>query len=297
VPEEFPGDLVNQERYVGADEPETSYHGTPVLLTLGHFSPESTYSLYQAVDEHGKIGIDAFADAIATAIGQEVDVLNLSAGVYMKGCPGVCQFCTAVQRAVDAGVTVVAAAGNQHPDRPAERINCPARFDEAIAAGGCVTECPCAEKASMDIHSNGDSSSGPYWVQKLDDVDYSPLVADGVYCGWRGCVEGGECITKNATKPWEGNVRRLPEKPEVVAPVHHPALRDDDVPALLAGSSFAAPVVSGAVSAILSELSESSESPPELSTLRRAVLEGAVPLDESDLQKLNVTRTLNMLSD
>lgn len=296
VPEEFPGDLVNQERYVETDDGETKYHGTPVLFLLSHFSPDSSYSLYQAIDDDGKMSIDAFAGAIATAIRHEVDVLNVSAGVYMQGCPGVCQFCTAVRRAVNSGVTVVAAAGNQHPDEPAERVNCPARFDGAIAVGGCVTDCPCSETASTGVHSDGDSSSGPYWVRKLEGVEYGPLVADGVYCGWRGCIDGGDCITRNTMRPWEGNVRRRPGKPELVAPVHYPEARDDGIPAVYAGTSFAAPIVSGTLSAVLSELSSSDGNVPTPGDVRQAVVEAAVPLDEGDVDKLNVTRTLNMLS-
>jgi subtilisin family serine protease len=201
-----------------------------------------------------------------------------------------------MQRAVDSGITVVAAAGNQRPDQPTQRVNCPARFDEAIAVGGCVTECPYSGAESTAVHSDGNRSSGPYWVRKLDAVDYSPLVADGAYCGWRGCVDGGECIRKNTMKPWEGNVRRRPDKPEVVAPVHYPVLRDDDVPALYAGTSFAAPIVAGSVSAVLSELSSSTGDVSTPNDVREAVVEGAAPLDEGAMQKLNVTRTVNILS-
>lgn len=296
VPDDFPGELVNQERYVETSDDETKYHGTPVLAVLSHFSPNSSYSLYQAIDGSGKTSIDAFADAIATAIRHSVDVLNVSAGVYMQGCPGACQFCTAVKRAVDAGVTVVAAAGNQHPDEPPERVNCPARFDDAIAVGGCVTECPCSDVASTAPHSDGGRSSGPYWVRQLDDIEYSPFVADGVYCGWRGCVDDSDCITRNTTKPWTYNVRRHPDKPEVVAPVHYPVLRDDDVPVLYPGTSFAAPVVSGTLSAVLSELSNSDVAVPAPGDVRQAVVEAAVPLEEGNVRKLDVTRTLNMLS-
>lgn len=200
------------------------------------------------------MSVDAFASAVRVAINEEIDILNVSAGVYLEGCSGHCQFCTAVQRAVNSGITVVAAAGNQHPEEDPERVNCPATRGQTIAVGGMEVNCPAEVDREDAIISDGNKSCGPYWVRKQDGVDYLPNAAEGPFCGQRNCIRGTDCLRRNNEMPWDANVRPKPDKPDIAAPVQYPETRDDGAPVLLSGTSFAAPIVSGALASMYSKL-------------------------------------------
>lgn len=290
-------DVANRERFIDSEEPRTTPHGLLVFSILRFFSPEADFSFYQAVREDEMMSIDAFSLAVRAAINEEIDVLNVSAGIYLEGCSGHCQFCTAVQRAVDSGITVVAAAGNQRPGESPERVNCPATREQAIAVSGMEVDCPAEVDREGAIISDGSKSSGPYWVRKQDGVDYNPNAVEGPFCGQRNCVHGTDCLRRNNEVPWDANVRPKPDKPDVAAPVQYPETRDDGAPVLLAGTSFAAPVVSGVLASMYSELRSQGNSQPTPMETRNAIVEGGATMEGTSLRKLNATRTLNHLSE
>ena len=237
------------------------------------YSPESSFSLYQAVGQDGKISAAAFDEAITAAIEHNVDVLNLSAGIPWRGPVDSSPHTRLAQRALDSNIVLVAAAGNSIPnDRP---VHCPAAAERAIAVGGFVAEC-----GSREQHPEG-----AYWAHMQEGKQYPPLTPDGVFCGQRGCSGDRECIGNQWEKPWEGNVLPTDDKLDVLAPVHIPETTAEGDPFLHVGSSFAAPIVSGALGLIFSELVEKFIQIPPPHEVREAVIDASVPIDEEKSEK------------
>lgn len=299
VPEPSDGshDVINRQCCIDTDEGQPNPHGYWVFDILRYFGYGYDFSVFRAVDGEGNVSIDAFAKAIRIAIEHEVDILNVSAGKYLEGCAGHCPFCTAARRALGAGITVVAAAGNQHPDDPPERVNCPATRTETIAVNGMQVDCPVEVDDDNAVIGGRSGSNGPYWVKKQSEVDYQPTDAEGTFCGQRECTGGQDCVSRNTERPWSGNVRAKPGKPDVAAPVHYPTTTPEGVPVMSAGTSFAAPVVSGTLALVYSELQERKLQRPSPRETKAAVVDAGAPIGSTPERKLNATRTLNFLSD
>lgn len=263
------------------------------------FSSAATFHHYQVTDladDIPQIRLDPFADAIQAAIDDGIDIVNLSVGIHRAKCPGVCPFCEAAKRAVDAGITVVAGSGNRYTYAGPTRVFCPARREGVIAVGGMEVHCP----KSIDIpgvgcHSGTDDSPGPYWMNKRADAEYGADLAEGVYCGQQGCLDDDDCLVENTERSWSGNVRPYRDKPDVLAPVHYPVARGDGKLELKAGTSFSTPIVTGIVGMVIDEFRQETGKPPDPAAARRAVRESAEPIGESELRKLNTTRMMNTL--
>lgn len=246
--------------------------------------------------DNRKVPVVAYKEAIDTAIEESVDILNISAGRSWPGPIEVCPYTPDVKRAIDNDITVVAAAGNRKPSEDFEPVNCPAAIEDVIAVGGLVTHCPAnvEEGATADIDE--EDPKGPYFAKKQTGVEYPEMTPDGVYCGQRGCTEGN-CIIEQTETSWQYNPDPTDGKPDVLAPFHFPVTTNTGEPYLRIGTSFAAPVVSGTLAWVFSELKDSGKPVPRPETTRKAVLQAAVDVDEGQTPKLNVTRTLDVLDD
>lgn len=212
--------------------------------------------------------------AITDASSRDVDILNLSVGVYHHeepdgDCGGHCRVADETRLAIENGTVVVAAVGNREKE-DSLAAHCPSVLDNAISVGGFVSHC------RNDLIESEDS--GQYWV-----FDDETLI--GPYCGQRGCGPGDECENYRYEKPWQGNVSFHNAVPDVLAPVHHPGGTETD-PTLQSGTSFGTPVVAGSLAAIISDLAEL-EVNPSPAELRRAVSMGGTEIDEGVLQKFD----------
>ena len=243
-----------------------------------------------------KVPLTAYQEAIDAAIEDGVDVLNISAGHSWPGPINLCPYTPDAKRAVANGITVVAAAGNRKPDDDFEPVNCPAAIEDVIAVGGLVTECPADTECGVTAGIDEEDPKGPYFARKQTGVEYPEMAPDGVYCGQQGCIEGN-CIIKQTEKPWQYNADPTDNKPDVLAPFHFPSTTNTDEPYLQIGTSFAAPVVSGTIAWMFSELKDSGKPLPQPQTTRQALLQAAVSVAEGETPKLNVTRTLNVLNE
>lgn len=287
-------DVREGKSFVDSEERETYHHGMKVFEHASWFAEESAYSFYQAIPDDGSLNLIPLASAIDAAIGDEVDVLNISAGVEMEGCEGYCGFCEAASRALDAGVTVVCAAGNNDPDHDRDsRIHCPATRDGTISVGGLIPECRCLDyNADADIE---DPPPGAFYPEFERNPATSRLAHDPPICGQSGeCAEGFDCTRNLVESPWLGNPLPFSDQPTVLAPCfgyfdhsHHPHFDF--------GTSFAAPIVSAAIACVLSEVQQETGQLPSNDVVYQQVTESAAEIMQSDLQKLNTTRLLNYL--
>lgn len=263
-------DIDVRENYIDSDVPDTTNHGGDVLELLGYFAPEATFDLYRiiAADRAAKRG--NLVQAVADASRHGVDFLNLSVGVHHHeesagDCGGHCRVADETRLAIQSGTTVIAATGNREQDASLA-VHCPALLDEAIGVGGFVSRC------RNDLA--GTDESGQYWVRDGG--------LRGPFCGQRGCRPGVQCSEHRYEYPWRGNVSFHNAVPDVLAPVHHLAGSVSE-PTLQGGTSFGAPVVSGALAAIVSDL----DGEPDAAELRRTVRLGATDIDEGELPKFD----------
>lgn len=286
--------IVSSHSFIDSDKKETTSHGSSIFNILSYFCPEADFHLYQAVKDNRKVPLVAYKEAIDTAIENSVDILNISAGRSWRGPINSCPYTPDVKRAIANGITVVAAAGNRKPGDDFEPVNCPAAIEDVIAVGGLVTHCPAEVECGLTEGIDEENPKGPYFARKQAGVKYLEMTADGVYCGQRGCTEGN-CIIEQTEKSWQYNPDPTNDKPDVLAPFHFPTTTNTGEPYLRVGTSFAAPVVSGTLAWMFSELRDSNKPLPQPQTAREAVLQAAVDVDEGETPKLNVTRTLDLL--
>lgn len=88
-------------------------------------APEAKILSIKVLDDSGHSGFSQIADGIRAAIAAKVDIINMSLGAPTTPPD---DFYTAIKEAYDAGIIMVAAAGND-----AGAVNWPARYDEVIA--------------------------------------------------------------------------------------------------------------------------------------------------------------------
>lgn len=271
------------------DDDLTTGHGLYVSNQLSKFASDSARSYYQAVNKNGDLPTKAFEDAIDRAIEDGVDILNISAGGPALGMPAdIHPTARPVKDALDEHITVVAGAGNftsEYEIQPP--VHAPAAVEGVIAVGGFVTTCPNSCKESSQA-----PDSGPYRApQETGSERGEPT---GTYCGQKECTSG-RCIRQKSDQEWEANPRETTNSPsvpegdrecDVLAPAHHPGELEDGTE-LRSGTSYAAPVVSGILAAIYSDIELEYGRFPRPEEAKQAITNTLVAMDEGPHKKLN----------
>ena len=282
-----------------ADDPpdRTAQHGEWVFDIASCYAYEATFALYLAAfdmadaDDESDVRIPqlALARAVDAAIEHDVDVLNVSAGRSRPNCThGNCVYCSEVDRAVDHGISVVASAGNQQD----EAVHCPSNTESAISVGGMEVECTYSPPRIPGTRSGKPPQA--YWTYLFDGNDYPDGAATATYCSTRGCWQnGGGCENNKLRTSWDQNPIFSGGKPDVLAPVHYAGEQEAGRPFVWAASSFAAPVVSGCIAGVLSEL----DWEPSPFGIRQAIRDGAEPLGEIRVDGFDAAGTYRELSE
>ena len=245
LPEEFGEDIRTSEphRFIDTDEEMTRIHGLRVVSFASQFAPEATFHFYQAIDENGDVSVEAYENAIDQAIADGIDILNISAGndwdVPVEADP----FAQKPPEAIEEGITVVAAAGNDDGVPPESPVHSPAAVSSVISVGGVVTYCP---ESAGSVHDT--PGEGPYYVEDGADAD--------VFCGEQGCAVEGDCVARQSREAWDGNPAESRGEIDVLAPMAYPFETPDGDYQLEEGSSFAAPIVSGVLAEAYSDIRE-----------------------------------------
>lgn len=273
--------------------PDTVGHGFGVWLLLAEYSPDSTFSFFRAANEKGFLSESDYIEALEDAhLECSVDVLNVSVGLEMDSCEHTessdgesseCVVCRRTRQAVEDGIVVVAAAGN---DPPYNSICCPASDKRVIAVGGYEVICPVMGTNSiLDVDSR--PPVGPYFVNKWDEEDRNnSLKGTEIYCSQQGCQLDDSC-QGNLERSWDGNVQMTEEKPDILAPVQYPT-SDGTSCHITCGTSFATPVVAGTLAELLSLCRDlgASFSPDEV---KRALKLSSREIEDSDVPILHGT--------
>lgn len=234
--------------------------------------------------------------ALDAARSAGVDLLNVSAGKHRPDCDQNCRICVAVRRTIDEGVCVVAGAGNRRSDA-ALSLFCPALQDGVISVGAYEAVCTTVLRGEQPLYRQSPPvmPDGSYWVTPPSGLDEHHGYPDDHYCGYLGCTLGKGCKDNRAERPWEGNVSYHRGQADVLAPCHRPERTQKGEPFLQSGTSYATPIVTGALAMVLGELFEAGKSPTP-AQIKRAVVSRASPIDKGPVGKLDVEAVLNELS-
>ena len=184
--QDFRGRIVYEKSFIEDEEDPQDYHGhgthvAGIAAGAGLFkgiAPNADLVNLKAADLSGHSTQNAILAAIDEAINQEVDVISISIGFGRSSPWGSGDELTlAVDSAVDAGIIVVVAAGNEGSDNELASIGSPASSKKVITVG--------ATNGSTNVASY--SSRGPSFDYKVDpDVVapgtqiYAPLAPGGV---------------------------------------------------------------------------------------------------------------------
>lgn len=278
--------------FVPNPESNTNPHGIVVFDQLSAVAPNAEFSVYQAINQDGDLVLGAYADAISKAIDDGVDIINLSAGDPWPALIDINPNVLETKRLIERNIPVVAAAGNykpKHDSRPP--VHCPSAAEGVISVGGYITECPCEPGEESE-----ESKEGPYYYQF--DVSNSKNIenpAIGTYCSEQGCVKGESCITRQSESPWDRNPMPSGDKPDVLAPMHIVRNDEEDGYFIDSGTSFAAPLVTGALACIFSELQNLGKDTPTSYEAQNAVRNGASRLKNSQIGKFDAMGTRSVL--
>lgn len=198
-----------------------------------------------------------------------IDVLNVSGGWAHDHTREDCIVSDVIADLGSNAPLIVAAAGNTSDGRvTTEAVNCPGLIDHGgvIAVGGCEILCPAGPHT--------DAPEGNLWID-MATIGVGPDVISRSYCSFLGCDNFNDCHEDRIEQLWDFNVRPTDDKPDVYAPVAYVhEINHGGKACLVPGTSFAAPIVSGMITTILSNL----ETWPSNDELRQVVRESAVPM-------------------
>lgn len=246
-----------------------------MLAASADLASDATYSLYQTATENGEMYPFDYAEAIDLARKQDVDILNVSYGEFMRGCQGDCPFCYITERALEDDITVITAAGNREENKPS--VFCPAIKEDTIAVGGMVARC------------TNEGESIPNGAYRLPDLRSPYKAEDQIYCGQRGCNNGinGICTHNLFEQPWVGNPNSVGDKPDVLAPAYIILSDERDEPKTHSGTSYAAPFVAGSLAVAYSKVTEDDLPFPNPYQARQTIRESGYHIHETTISKLD----------
>ncbi|MBR1693684.1 MAG: S8 family serine peptidase, partial [Lachnospiraceae bacterium] len=117
-------------------------HGTAVGDIICQINPQAEIYSIRILDEQNKATLSRVVDAIYLCIDEKVDMINMSFGTNVRS--GILE--QAVKDAQDAGILLIAAAGNGGAEGG---IEYPAAFDGVIAVGAVDTSAVRTEESAV----------------------------------------------------------------------------------------------------------------------------------------------------
>lgn len=279
----------------GADD--TTGHGSIVCRILDKCSNRLEFNLYRVIQDSdgGKIWERHLINAIGYAhVRDNVDLINISAGNDHSGDGNdgcvrhnqPCKVREAAEKAINDGIPVVSAAGN---DDQYSSVCCPSLLDRAISVGGFVSKCTC-DTGGTQMSSTMVAGDPPLACWTANDTENYP------FCSGMDCFPLPEysCSEFQENVNWSGNVDPVWNKPDIFGPAAFLVVTSK--PAILPATSWATPVVTAIMAEIMAVVrNRGKEVPPYL--LRQSVENTAKQLDSGEQMLFDAEEALYYVCD
>lgn len=262
---------------------------------IGFLSSDSNMYFYQVVDDYGVYKVSNLLKALGAANQADLDIINVSLGLFHAECEGSCRSCVAVNEVVDSGTSVVVAAGTFVPDEK-ESVFCPGLASRALTTGVLVPECSATppDDGIYGVSRDWKPPGSLYVIstEKAPDEQERYFQTDN-YCSYQACAPSYECDRHRREREWQYNPEPNQGKPDILAPGVTP-WHSDWGWRLATGTSYSAAMTSGAVAEVLGELFSRGRSatPSEVKT---AVKARGDTVSGSNVRKLNQLETFRAL--
>jgi minor extracellular serine protease Vpr len=147
------GKIINGYNYINENNPplDTNGHGTEVVGIIAAdgklkgIAPKSSIIAYKVSDDGSSVSPQLIIKAIEQAIEDEVDIINISLGVNRTNS----KIDQAVNEAVESGIVVVTAAGNDGPGL--NTIGTPGKNVNAITVGASYNNITASLVATLEV--------------------------------------------------------------------------------------------------------------------------------------------------
>lgn len=147
------GKIINGYNYINEDNPplDTNGHGTEVVGIIAAdgklkgIAPKSSIIAYKVSDDGNSVSPQLIIKAIEQAIKDEVDIINISLGVNRTNS----KIDQAVNAAIESGIVVVTAAGNDGPGL--STIGTPGKNVNAITVGASYNNITASLVATLEV--------------------------------------------------------------------------------------------------------------------------------------------------
>jgi len=241
-------------------------HGSWVLRTIAEFAPDATYHFYRIETNElalqrgsNTIPEGRLIDAFDAADSDDLDLLNVSGGVYHHRCDRECEIATFLAEDVEGDHLTVAAAGNRNAKSELKHVLCPALREQTLAVSGYVPRC------THDYVD--DRSSDQIWADLTSVPKVEKVGAQQKVCGFGQCAPGHSCGTARSETWFPLCALPAGGKPDLLAPVYYPHVTEK-WSYLMPGTSYATPVVTGLLAAILGDVDRAFDAAELLEAVR-----------------------------
>ena len=172
--------IIGNVSMLGEDTKGTNQHGNKMVSKILETNPNAKILAIEAISDNGTGTLSSVYSAIEYAIAQKVNVINLS--IAAKDTESDEIFKEVIQKAVDAGITVVGAAGNNASD---VKDFVPGNIDNALIVNSCNED-------GKKLTDSNYGSTVDYSI-KSETTSYAAAIASGLIS------KNGELIVDNET--------------------------------------------------------------------------------------------------
>lgn len=253
------------------------------------------FHLYQVVAEDARYRVSNFLKALDTANRANLEIINVSLGVYHDDCDGECRSCEAVNRVVDSGTTVIVAAGTRRKGSH-ESTYCPGLSTKALTTSVVVPSCTAKpENTSPRGFIRKWRPPNALWMlqQAEGPTEEEVYFYSDNLCSFEYCAPRVGCKNNRVEEPWEFNPEPDSGKPDILAPGFHATATPRGL-RVATGTSYSAAMTSGAIAEILGELFNLGQTASP-SKIKEAVVDSGKIVQGSTIRKLDQLETFRRL--
>jgi len=165
-------------------------------------APQAKLIAIKVCDRQGRCYGDDIAKGIDLAVTKKANIISMSLG----GSSLSSYEQTAIDKAVDAGVLIIAAAGNSGPNL--NTINYPAAYSKVISVAATDINDKVADFSSRGIDATEFKEAERYLELAAPGVSIESVYKDGCYAIWSGTSMATPHVSGLAAKLWKENASK-----------------------------------------------------------------------------------------